>query len=979
MEDIEQIDIPMAEILFQQGSNNRVYNGDYRVDFSSIPDNRTKLLEMLPSNAPFYKKGDFKELFIDTIKDIATKARKIYKRTWNPFDIKLDFYKVIDSKTDFTIDTLSSFGFFFSNNFIQTWEPNEVFYHLSLTYNHLKKDYLPSVIITHQLYFTALYLMMTGNITPRIFRLSKKGDYIVRWFAIKGNNKVKEIVEGLESLIPDNYLNEYFKAITLKYESDFLLSEFLTSLINIMCIKNDDAICKFIFAPKPLKFKKNEKVIPYEIKIWTDTLFLKTLNYKYIVKINDNGNGLFQLEIAFSTGKETISLQNIVEHSEIQKLQQDAIYNFALLNGYIKQNFDVQKENTLTFEELTDFLLHRVPILKNIGIEIMLPKSMHGIIRPRLTMRIKSQNNNVQSYLHIKDILEFDWRIALGDNLVSYKKFMELAKNADGLIKIKENYFYIDMADIKRIKRIISGKYKDGNLRILQSAIMGMTFENDDVVLDDNAKILISKLKDENEIDVPESINATLRPYQKRGFNWLYRNSKLGFGSILADDMGLGKTLQTITFLQKIKDDGLLSEKKILIIAPTGLIYNWQSEIKRFAPKLTSFIYYGQDRNLEMFDSDILISTYGVLRLDCEKLNTLKWAIMVIDEAQNIKNRTTAQAQSAFSICADIHIALSGTPVENNLSEFWSIMNFANNGYFGTPKHFAENFANPIQNSNDIECADKLKKISAPFMLRRLKTDKNVIVDLPDKIEKNISINLKPNQAVLYNRVVEATMLLIEKIDKGDHNSEFERNGLVLQLVLSLKQICNHPALYLKNLDRSSELSGKSEMLLPLVQSIVENGQKVLIFTQFKQMGDIISEMFRTELSLNPLFLHGGCSIVERNKMVEQFQNDDNAKVFILSLKAAGTGLNLTAASHIIHFDLWWNPAVESQATDRAYRIGQHQNVIVYRFVTANTFEEKIDNIIQNKKHLADIAIATGESWIGKLSDEELKELFSLL
>ena len=349
---------------------------------------------------------------------------------------------------------------------------------------------------------------------------------------------------------------------------------------------------------------------------------------------------------------------------------------------------------------------------------------------------------------------------------------------------------------------------------------------------------------------------------------------------------------------------------------------------------------------------------------------------MFIDEAQNIKNHDTAQSKAVRSIPATTHVALSGTPVENRLTEFWSIMDYTNKGYLDSLKAFKENFATPIQLYNDADCASRFRKVTAPFMMRRMKTDKSIIADLPDKIELDDYASLKSEQAALYEKTLEAAMSEIEGISTTDHESLFKRQGLILQMILALKQICNHPAQFLKNGDCRTELSGKAEMLLDRIEGIVGNGEKVLVFTQFREMGDMLVRFIEERTGQRPMFYHGGCSIKERHEMVDRFQQNRADKVFILSLKAAGTGLNLTAASHVIHYDLWWNPAVEAQATDRAYRIGQQKNVMVHRFITKDTFEERINDMIQQKKHLADMTVASGESWIGKLSNKELREIF---
>jgi len=401
------------------------------------------------------------------------------------------------------------------------------------------------------------------------------------------------------------------------------------------------------------------------------------------------------------------------------------------------------------------------------------------------------------------------------------------------------------------------------------------------------------------------------------------------------------------------------------------------SEIEKFAPSLNAALFHGSSRKLpETYD--ILLTSYGVARSDTAKLKKLPWHSVIIDEAQNIKNQQTAQAKAIKSIKADNFIAMSGTPVENRLSELWSIMDYSNRGVLGSIKDFQENFSKPIETFNDTKVAEKLKKIAAPFMMRRLKTDKSIISDLPDKIEMDSYGSLVAQQASLYEKTLEAAMDEIQAIDPSDKKKLFARQGLVLQMILALKQICNHPSQYLKDRNLDATLSGKVDLLFEKLDSIVSSGEKVLIFTQFREMGELLQHFIAERYKESPMFYHGGCSLKQRTQMVKDFQENPADKIFILSLKAAGTGLNLTAASHVIHYDLWWNPAVEAQATDRAYRIGQKKNVMVHRLITKNTFEERINEMIKSKKALAELTVSTGENWIGNLSNKELKDLFTL-
>ena len=694
----------------------------------------------------------------------------------------------------------------------------------------------------------------------------------------------------------------------------------------------------------------------------------------------DEDHFLVEVAVENSKTQERISLNKILTQQQYANERFNILKEISMLSTLVDglDNY-INKEAVapivLDYELFTPFLMQTIPAMRLLNISVLLPKSLEELLRPKASVRVSKKATNETGFLRLDDLLEFDWQIALGDELITLAEFKKILQNASGLIKFKQQYIYVDPSDIEKIYKALNQPHALSKAQLLQVAL-SQEHNSAPIQLSQEVRALIEELNAATEIEVPAAINATLRPYQKRGFAWMYKNMRIGFGSILADDMGLGKTLQVITLLQKIKDEGALTKEKVLLIVPTGLLFNWKAELERFAPNLTFFIFHGTGRDICAFDADIMLTTYGIVRSDKLLLKKRKWQVAIIDEAQNIKNHDTEQSKTIRALSAGTHIALSGTPVENRLSEFWSIMDFANKGYLGTNKHFQHEFAKPIQLFNDMQVVTRFRKITAPFMMRRLKSDKTIITDLPEKVEINQFTQLTKQQSALYKKVTEEGIREIEGIATDSSQALFKRQGLILQLILALKQVCNHPALFLKNKQLTPELSGKTALLLELVDSIVRNNEKVLIFTQFREMGDILQQIIEEQMGVPTMFYHGGCSIKERESMIERFQNNHTDRVFILSLKAAGTGLNLTAASHVIHYDLWWNPAVEAQATDRAYRIGQHKNVVVHRFITKNTFEEKIDKMIQHKKHLANITVTSGENWIGKLSNKELHAMF---
>ena len=495
------------------------------------------------------------------------------------------------------------------------------------------------------------------------------------------------------------------------------------------------------------------------------------------------------------------------------------------------------------------------------------------------------------------------------------------------------------------------------NLELLNLAYSGQ-IKDIEFDYDEAFMRIVNDLNRHEDVEVPKELKGILRKYQENGFKWLYTNSIKGFGSCIADDMGLGKTIQVISLILKMKEMKKI-KGQVLIVCPTTLVGNWVKELNMFAKSLKPLIYHGPERKLDP-QADVVITTFAILRIDFDEFKKKKWGMLIVDEAQNIKNPETSQAVALKSLKSDYRVAMTGTPVENRLTELWSIFDFINKGYLGTLKEFQRSYAIPIEKFRETKRAQKLKLCVSPFVLRRLKTDKTIINDLPEKVVIDDYCYLTKAQTILYNRV-----LFI--------NIRINRLSAT-----TLKQICNHPYHYLKSGSMSFENSGKAQKLIDLLSKIIESGEKAVIFTQYKEMGTILTEMIANEINMEPLFFHGSLNRLEREKMIDLYQKDENKKLMILSLKAGGTGLNLTAATNVIHYDLWWNPAVEDQATDRAYRIGQDKNVMVHRLITLGTFEEKIDEIIKSKQKLADMAVFEGEKMITELSDKEILEIFSL-
>ena len=850
-------------------------------------------------------------------------------------------------------------------------------------------DYQPSTASLHTVLHFSIHLLANGAVVPQIVQLQNK-EFTIRWLPAIISKEVRQLVEQLKYILPPTIFlwNEKSKLKEINKDTALnLVSLFLTEIISVFeDAANDDLFLNLFFKKAKHLFKNpGEEALSGGIQSWTQKYFITQGNFKPQIVVEELLNDDFKVSLYIENNTKKafsfpVSLKDVLTQKQHDKNKYEILQSLTQLSSFINGldeyiNSEGKEEIIMNNKVFTPFLMQMIPAIQLLDINILLPKSLQGILKPKASIKVKKKSGG-KSFLQLNQLLDFDWQVAIGDTLMDETEFKKLLQKSDGLIKYKTNYIYVNQLDLEKIYKHFTSTKELTAFQMLRAALSGEYLGNK-IGLTDDVQYLIKKLTNFNEIALPKGIKAQLRPYQHRGYSWMYRNAQIGFGSVLADDMGLGKTLQVITTLLKYKEEGLLENQKALVVAPTGLLTNWQTELKKFAPGLNVKIYHGTNRKIEK-DFDVLISSYGIVRSDAKKLKKKNWHTLVIDEAQNIKNINTEQTKAIKTIGATNFIAMSGTPVENRLSELWSIMDYSNRGFLGNTKEFSDTYGNPIEQYNDVAVAEKLKKVTAPFMMRRLKSDKSIISDLPDKIEMDCYSTLAKEQAGLYEKTLQEALKEIEGIQTSDNKTLFVRQGLILQMILALKQICNHPTQFLKNNLLDASISGKLELLFDKLDSIVESGEKVLIFTQFTEMGNLLKHFIKERYKEEPLFYHGGCSMKQRTEMVNGFQNNRADKIFILSLKAAGTGLNLTAANHVIHYDLWWNPAVEAQATDRAYRIGQKSNVMVHRFITKNTFEERINEMIQSKKALANMTVATGENWIGNLSNKELKNLFEM-
>lgn len=702
--------------------------------------------------------------------------------------------------------------------------------------------------------------------------------------------------------------------------------------------------------------------------------------------------------IVFSIGTEKLR----IDHHSFDNPQEQLLSDLGKAARYfepLKKSLEQSKPEGvfLDVKQAWTFISEVSPLLYSAGFDVRLPEQLtdQGSRRLRARFRIRdaSQIDTAHGHFSMNEIAGFQWEAALGDEVVSAAEFHEIVALKQPLVQWHGEWVLVDPVQLRDIELLIDRNETQGVISrfdALNRALTGVADPNTpnsnvEVVVEGKIADILTRLTKEDITDMtlkaPDTFVGTLRPYQERGVAWLSYQARLGLSCCLADDMGLGKTIQLIChilhMIKRYPDD----KRGTLLICPMSVVGNWKREFARFAPSIHVVVHHGNDRaqceedwlkNLEI-PGTVVITTYGLIHRNADFLYSHHWAMIALDEAQAIKNASSKRSILVRELQADFRVALTGTPIENRLSELWSILDFLNPGLLGTHTRFQRLYGIPIERNNDEKAKERLRNLVAPFILRRVKSDPQIIQDLPDKMENKIYCSLSREQATLYQALVNSTMASIE------HAEGIAKHGRVLALLTHLKQIVDHPALFQKASPATAARSGKVLRLIEMLETIVENGERALIFTQFKEMGDLLVPILQDALELETIpFLHGGLTASQRDALVADFQSPDGPPLFILSLKAGGTGLNLTAASHVFHFDRWWNPAVEDQATDRAFRIGQMKNVQVHKFLTLGTLEEKIDAMLEEKKNLSDAIVDATGAWVSQLDTDALRELFTL-
>ena len=982
---------------------------DWDIDFSFKKNNVDELFFNLSENPEGFKNKDFRYTLSMIYQIVEDEFAGVFLSPYTPARNTNFFLVNENDKLSFFVTPTNNFQYYLKSKgslfrFNSQVLGKDVGYALSLD---VVLDYFggfgnivdiesltPTFVYMNKLTYFVMKLIEKLYFIPTVKRHGQM--FRIVYEPIISNQQLARIVNQFEENMPENLFIKGEKPKNFVYEFiynylNYVLYKFLgIKAYRFKDVKSGTYLIKDLEQRAVMKGQD----LAENFAQWFDELYLGKYDVIPFFKIEKIEDELFRLKVYIKNRKtdESVLIDKLytddevfgANSSDISRIVEKQL-NYALrYMPELEELFEDEKKLALdlNLNEVYKIITQTAYYLQKAQIDVVLPDELVNVVVPRASINAKVKasrsadladifNSNTSGKISLDDILDFSYEIAIGNDKISLEEFNKMVENSTGLIKYKNKYVLVDKEESKKIfEQVAKANLKSMSRMELIHAAMAGQIDEYDFDYDDAFARVIKDFTKPVEVTVPKTLNGELRPYQQIGLKWLWTNVSKGFGACMADDMGLGKTIQVISLILKLKEEKSLT-KPVLVICPTTLMGNWMKELQMFAPSLDAVVYHGAERKLDV-KHDIILTTYAIMRIDVEELKKQSWGMIIVDEAQNIKNPDTAQTLAIKMLKSDIKIAMTGTPVENRLTELWSIFDFINKGYLGSLKDFQKSYAIPIERFKETSRAAKLKMSVSPFVLRRLKTDKHVITDLPEKMVLNEYCYLTKPQAVLYEKT------LNEMMDKISGFTGINRRGNIFKLITALKQICNHPYQFLKSGEMGKELSGKMEKCVSTVQTILENNEKTLIFTQYKEMGDILTKVLAQECNTDPLFFHGSLTVPQREELIDKFQNDDDTKLMILSLKAGGTGLNLTSATNVIHYDLWWNPAVEEQATDRTYRIGQDKNVLVHRMITLGTFEEKIDEMLKSKKELADLAVYEGEKIITELSDEEIYNIFTL-
>ncbi|MBI1225813.1 MAG: hypothetical protein GC192_11300 [Bacteroidetes bacterium] len=954
------------------------------LDFTTIPEAGTQVLMLYRANQ-FFSGIEIKEVLHQCFADASEAAdqllsgnveRKIMPFRIFPedhlqlvFDENLRFQQLLLRDISGRVRPLSNF------------HPNDLI-QLLYTYDFgtLNRTHPNTEVLLH-VFSYALNLAKNGAIMPQLLECAP-GKYRVRWVPAQAVVEVREFFEKLApSLAPDLIFVEK-KGIRRTQPAAEMLNSICSFFIGY-CVatnaENDSQPLVRLFQSTDNSLQSLEgQDTAQQIHRWLNNFFINKKDYVPAVKI-DEANGQYAVDLVVEYRPTPlmppIPLGFFLNQKKYETVKDEVLKDMSLLLEFFPQLSKVlesEGKKPLVYNptRFMPVLLKNLPAIEIFGIKTLLPTGMKDAVKPKLSLSVgKLARKKSDLSLPFEQQFSFDWQIALGDSLLSTDEFEKLVSSVNGVVKLDGRYILVDEDQLISLFDKLEEPPQLDYVEALQ-VLFTKRFHGSKISLTEEAEAHLQSFLNPREVMLPKRLNADLLAHQLTGYDWLMKNARHGFGSLLADDVGLGKTVQVIAVLLKFKEEGLLDLDKILVIAPAALLANWQIKMRQLAPTLVTALYRGKRQPLGVATPDVIITSYETANAEVELLSIMPWYCIVTDEAQWVSD-AGIEEEGIKMIPAAVRIGMIGRFIEHRLNELWSIMDFLNPNYLGSPKQFMDRFEHPILREHDQRRAALLSKITSPFMLRRMKTDKDVLPELPQPIRADVYATLAPEQEDMYARLVQRDIKLM--LEEKEAN---RRQTIVLALMRDLRKICNHPYQYSRAGSKEPRQSGKTQLLLSLLENNYENGEKTLILTQFPETGEILTKAIKDAFGKEPLFIHDALGMVQRDEMVFSFQKNPVFDTLVQVATPSHPGQSLSAATSIILFDRFWNPALETQWVERASRISQSRTALLWRLTTAFTFEERLDELLRSNKELQQLTVAAGENWIGELPVQELEWVF---
>lgn len=955
------------------------------LDFTTIPEAGTQILMLYRANE-FFHGIEIKEVVHQCYADASEAADELLRgdveeqvlpfRLFPEDHVQLIFDEYLCFK-DILLTDISG-----RQRSLPDFQPDDLV-QLLYTYDFgtLNRTNPNTAVLLHVFSF-ALNLAKNGAIMPQLIECAQ-GKYRARWIPALMVVEVRDFFDKLASSLAPDLIFVEKRGIRHTQPAAEMLRTLCSFFIGHCVAKkavpeNEPLIKLFQNLPDwPVQSLENQD-FAQKIHRWLNNFYITKKDYVPVVKVEEeDGQYLVELAVEYRPTPlmPPVPLAAFLQQKKYEAVQDEVMKDMALLVEFfpaLRQILAADGRKRLSYNptRFMEVLLRNLPAIEIFGIKTLLPPGMKQVVRPQLSMLIgKLAKRKSDMLLPLHEQFSFEWQVALGDTLISVEEFEGLVSSENGVVHLDGRYILVDE---DHLMSLFDKLEEPPNFTPMESLHILFTknYRGAKVSLTPDAESHLHAFLNPREMMLPRRLNVELTNHQLAGYDWLMKNARAGFGSLLADDLGLGKTLQIIAAILKFKEDDLLEDKKTLIIAPAPLVDNWQIKIKRLAPTLAPAVFRGKGQTLASLPQDVIVTSYETANAEIEQLRGMPWYSIVVDEAQWLSDDGEG-GQNLKSLPAEVRIGLIGRQVEHRLTELWSIMDFLNPGYLGSPKQFMNRFEHPILRENDQRRAILLSKIVAPFMLRRMRTDKDVAPDLPQPIKSDIFAPLSKEQEELYRHHLQRDLplLLAEK-------EPARRRTIASSLVNDLRKVCNHPFQFMRTGPRMARLSGKTQLLLTLLENNYENGEKTLILTQFLETGEMLAKAISDSFAKEPLFVHDSLSMLQRDETVFAFQKNPAFDTLVLVTSPTHPGVSLSAATSVILYDRWWNPALESQAVERASRISQSKGAVLWRLATAGTFEERLEEILRTSRELKHLTPAAGESWIGELPLEELEWLF---